>query len=506
MTNIYNNNNIFKYSILIMIAPIIGILTISSLAFMHIQDEINTVNHQIKGLHRVNQLQNIIFNIQQLRGLSNIIVKDKKCYSDVKKTKDSITNELIKLKTELSNIPKNSILKKRLLAYIDNVINHLKHDIAFDHLSSIIQDSIIILEHISHHSELILDAQLQSYILMETVVSILPELIEYNGQIRGVSSSVHDKLDEKTRHTILTQLSKISDRMSQLEFNMSQLNNAENSIIATIYKNMLNAQNSLISFTENEILKKDKIMINSEDIFRLNSNNIEFITLLYKTNSKELKDILTLRLDTKKNILLFIALSGLASILFIIYINTIFFNKNKEFIRKIELLSITDSMTNLYNRRHFDMLFDKQRKVQLRLKKNLVFIMMDIDHFKQYNDTYGHQAGDDTLIAVASCIKGNLHRPDDFAFRLGGEEFGVLCNDMTKEESFKFANKLKESIEDLNIEHSGNSASEFVTISMGLIVIEPKVQCDNNNIYKCADEALYNAKELGRNQVSIYEI
>ena len=131
--------------------------------------------------------------------------------------------------------------------------------------------------------------------------------------------------------------------------------------------------------------------------------------------------------------------------------------------------------------------------------------MMDVDHFKQYNDTYGHQAGDKTLIAVASSLKNTLNRPDDMAFRLGGEEFGVLCSKMDEDESIKFGNKLRTNIQNLKIPHCNSSACEFVTISVGLIIIKPDSQNKMSEIYKNADEALYNAKQNGRNIVAVYD-
>ncbi len=496
----------FKYFILIMIVPIIGILSIFSMAYVYVQDEINIIEHEIKGLHRANQLQNIIFDMQKLRGLANINIKTKKCNNDIKNIKQNIIKDLNKLQNELKSINKTSPIKLKLLKYSDEVIKHLKHNIEFGHLSHLIQESILILEHIAHHSKLILDAKLQSYVLVETVISILPELIEYNGQIRGISSSIINSLTEDNRHNILTQLSKIDDRLDKLNFNMSQLNSAKNNIVNTIYKNMLSAQNSLINFTKEEILYRDKVMLKSNDIFRLNSNNIEFIALLYKINSKELHNILTLRIQDKNIILFFIFFTGLASIAFIIYINNKFFNKNKEFIKQIELLSITDSMTTLFNRRYFDIIFDKQLKIQQRAKRNLIFIMMDIDHFKQYNDTYGHQEGDNALIAVAKSLKNNLKRPDDLAFRLGGEEFGILCNGMDEKKAYKFAQNIRENIQKLKIEHKGNSANKFLTVSIGLVVIEADLKCEMNSIYKCADEALYTSKLNGRNQVCMSDI
>jgi len=362
-----------------------------------------------------------------------------------------------------------------------------------------------LIENISYHSNLALDSKLKSYILSQTIVLILPELIEYNGQIRGISSSINNNsLSKKQKNSILVLQSKIKDKLKQLKFNMNELSDMNLDIIKTIYINTILAQNELLDFVTKELLNKNKIMLNSNDIFRLESNNIEFITLLYNANFKELNKILNKRLADKKTISLLIVLSAISSIIFILYIHLLFYKRNKTYIENIKLLSITDGMTMLYNRRHFDEEFNRQLKIKARLKQNLVFIMMDIDHFKQYNDIYGHHAGDEALISVANCIKKYLKRPDDLAFRLGGEEFGVLCSNMNKKEGLVFANKLRININNLQIKHSKNSASDFVTVSMGLIIIPPNTKYEMDTIYKYTDKALYEAKQNGRNQVCLY--
>jgi len=171
--------------------------------------------------------------------------------------------------------------------------------------------------------------------------------------------------------------------------------------------------------------------------------------------------------------------------------------------KKIEILSITDALTGLFNRRHFDTLFGQQIAIAKRNKENLFFSIMDIDHFKQYNDTYGHQEGGKTLKSVATALKNLFKRPDDYVFRLGGgEEFGVLYFSKPKENSLIHANIVREAVEKLSIIHSGNSASKYVTISMGIYTIVPENIKTEQDIYNLADKALYVAKENGRNRVA----
>ena len=172
--------------------------------------------------------------------------------------------------------------------------------------------------------------------------------------------------------------------------------------------------------------------------------------------------------------------------------------------KHIEKISITDGLTQIYNRRHFDSLFPKIINSAKRENNLVSFVIMDIDHFKQYNDTYGHQKGDEVLIQVASCIYKSLHRADDYCFRLGGEEFGVVFKSDSKENALMFTESIRRRIEELGIEHSGNSASKYVTVSMGLICQEAVDMKDVDEIYKNGDALLYEAKRSGKNRVEHY--
>ena len=179
--------------------------------------------------------------------------------------------------------------------------------------------------------------------------------------------------------------------------------------------------------------------------------------------------------------------------------------KNKQlekYIKMVEEISITDGLTNIYNRRHFNDIFPKIINSSKRKNELVCFLLLDIDYFKPYNDNYGHQAGDDALIKLASCLKKSLKRSDDIAFRLGGEEFGILFKSESKEKAIQFAQKIKEEIEDLKIPHEYNTASKYITASMGLVCQEANEIENEDKIYKLADDLLYKSKESGRNKVS----
>lgn len=171
--------------------------------------------------------------------------------------------------------------------------------------------------------------------------------------------------------------------------------------------------------------------------------------------------------------------------------------------KRVEYLSITDELTQTYNRRYFNTKIEEEINRAKRNNYYLAFIMLDIDYFKLYNDTYGHQEGDEVLVKVSQVLIKHTARASDFTFRLGGEEFGILFSYKNEEESLEYANSIKDEIEALQIEHKKNKTSPYLTISLGLVVREGKKLESVDTVYKLADEALYKAKESGRNKVCV---
>jgi diguanylate cyclase (GGDEF)-like protein/PAS domain S-box-containing protein len=167
----------------------------------------------------------------------------------------------------------------------------------------------------------------------------------------------------------------------------------------------------------------------------------------------------------------------------------------------IEEISITDGLTNLYNQRYFNDFSQKFINSAKRENHFISFLIIDVDYFKQYNDTYGHLMGDNVLKKVATALKDYSSRSDDYCFRLGGEEFGILFKSKNQEKAFQFAKMILENIENLKIEHKSSIVSKYITVSMGLFSDYSKNIIDIDDIYKKADKMLYLAKETGRNRV-----
>ncbi|MDR3560043.1 MAG: diguanylate cyclase [Negativicutes bacterium] len=168
--------------------------------------------------------------------------------------------------------------------------------------------------------------------------------------------------------------------------------------------------------------------------------------------------------------------------------------------QELELLSKQDRLTGIANRRHFDEFLDRMWRQATREATPIALLMADIDYFKRYNDTYGHQAGDDCLRKVARALESQAGRGTDLVARYGGEEFGVVLASTDLASALKVAEKLRATVAGLAIEHEGSDCG-VVTISMGVASVIPRPGMEPPEIIALADIALYRAKETGRNCV-----
>ncbi len=170
--------------------------------------------------------------------------------------------------------------------------------------------------------------------------------------------------------------------------------------------------------------------------------------------------------------------------------------------KRIENITRIDELTGLFNRRHFNEIFPKELTRAKRDGKLFGFMIIDVDHFKAFNDTYGHPKGDQVLIDIAKALQGKLHRACDYVFRLGGEEFGVIVSGAAIDNDvLDIAYRLKEAIEELNIPHTRNQPYDIITISIGVNIVHPDQEANQETIYQQADDALYQAKGHNRNCV-----
>jgi diguanylate cyclase (GGDEF)-like protein len=172
--------------------------------------------------------------------------------------------------------------------------------------------------------------------------------------------------------------------------------------------------------------------------------------------------------------------------------------------RTIEQLSIMDQLTDIPNRRNFNNRLKSEWGRAIRENLPLCLLMIDIDHFKEYNDTYGHQQGDKVLYLIAQTINQTIKRSSDFAARWGGEEFAVLLPNLGYTGGLAMGETLRENVEQTEL-LLDNGDKTILTISVGVNAYTPTSSCSIDDFILGADKALYAAKNSGRNKVCLYE-
>jgi len=173
---------------------------------------------------------------------------------------------------------------------------------------------------------------------------------------------------------------------------------------------------------------------------------------------------------------------------------------------ELERLSSLDGLTGLTNRRRFDELFLHEWKRAIRVGSTLSVILIDIDHFKAYNDRYGHPAGDDCLRRVAVRLREAAQRPGDSVARYGGEEFVAVLADTDSAGARALAEIMRAAVQDLRLEHAASPTSPHVTLSLGVATMTPDESAVHASLLAAADEALYESKKGGRNRVSFRDL
>lgn len=166
--------------------------------------------------------------------------------------------------------------------------------------------------------------------------------------------------------------------------------------------------------------------------------------------------------------------------------------------------TLVDGLTGLANRRRFDEQLKMEWNRAQRHGKPLALIMIDIDHFKRYNDSYGHLQGDDCLKAVAATLRGGARRLSDLVARWGGEEFVCLLPETESAQAAVIANEMRQGVQDLHLEHGDSETSPFVSVSLGLSVRVPQAKDKIETFIQEADKALYLAKRSGRNRLVVF--
>jgi diguanylate cyclase (GGDEF)-like protein len=173
--------------------------------------------------------------------------------------------------------------------------------------------------------------------------------------------------------------------------------------------------------------------------------------------------------------------------------------------RRLAESALHDGLTGIPNRRRFDEHLERVWAQSVRERRPLALLLADLDHFKAYNDRYGHQAGDEAMKAVASVLVRFARRPLDLAARYGGEEFAVILYDTRRDQAERIAGEILEAVRALRIVHADSGAASVLTISVGVACVTPQARRSVAGLVQLADQALYAAKDGGRNRAEALE-
>ena len=222
----------------------------------------------------------------------------------------------------------------------------------------------------------------------------------------------------------------------------------------------------------------------------------ENIPIIILSNSNQVEDELA-ALD--KGAIDFVTKPVEAPILKARVANHLFQKRDRD---QLKLMSSIDALTEVANRRRFDEYLHLEWRRAIRSKYPISLLMIDIDYFKSYNDTYGHQKGDECLKAVASEIKQHLMRPSDLVARYGGEEFSVILPETPSYSAFSLAKHIWSGVGNLNIEHTGSARVGHLTNSIGAATTIPDENQSISQFIEISDKNLYKSKSEGRNRIT----
>lgn len=474
-----------------------------------IYEQYNTTKNEIVGTNTIRTIFKAVTDLQRIRGLSQIAAqnnnqKTKLQLLNIKDglirdfsdptwqlicTKFAIETDILFIKTELKKITEKHV------NYTDNI---------FDSYTILIEKMHSLMLVVANNSNLILDPEIETYYLVEFVIKDIPYINEAVGRLRGLGSgaiankniTLEDIEKIKIAHYVL------QDHIKHFDISKAIIKQSSTSIYISSTSDITRHKLDMKKFLEtlDTIDNHGKSLITAEQFFKYGTNVINNYITLHEINTNLLIKRLEKRAakDQKRIVITIIEL--LFAVITIFYFAFRFYKKERLSIQNLEHMSITDPLTSIPNRRYMDTVFHRELNRARRENRGFAFGILDIDYFKQYNDTYGHKKGDEALQQVACTLMQSLQRGSDYYFRFGGEEFCFLIYPSSFEEAKSTTNSICTAIANLDIEHKNNLAAPILTVSLGMVFIE-KVKNENMDfILKRADDLMYKGKNEGRNQ------
>lgn len=490
----------------------LALLVVSLYVFVaRINQEMELAHLQRGATDYIVQLNDVILGLQQIRGLGQVFLHGEVTANE--RMHNTSTAALTQIETlarnplsqSLQPLPAIDDLRQQLIDREVSIQSPTDADDDFITLSDLIsQLEHRILHRVGRQAALLVDPEGDMYDLSYLLINHIHPLTERIGQLRGrhAGQLAEGAGGNEQAALLLGYRFLVDNALKDLEdhWNYPEFRSQFGGKLAVSFQR---ASAMTREFMNQSSLTTDLPVMS---YFSLGSQAIAHWSLL----SRQIVERLNQRVDDRVARLAQERLFGsgifVLTLLPLMFAMGVFYRRHRRALvllmaqhQEMERLSQVDTLTGLYNRRPLADLFGNERRRALREVHGLVFAILDVDHFKHYNDHYGHLAGDEALVAVANAMREGLQRAGDRLFRLGGEEFCYLhsCSDVN--ECLMVAERLRKMVEEMSLKQGA------VTVSVGVSYFILLNTLDLDRAIKSADEALYRAKNAGRNRVELIE-
>lgn len=509
----------FSQYLLAVVVPVVFAVVALVLLTGRFNTEIAHAEEERRGVEYILRLYGVMVGLQKVQGLRQIALRD---WEAIDFRVDTVLEGVERDLNELTGHPLSVHFRTRreasdlLLAVRDRREGGGQGGWSADYrfYAARITQVRHLIRLTAHRSRLVLDPEYPSFYLMALLTDQMPALMIAMGEMRGLTAAylsadeVSTELEGDARDRIHRALLGLQETLEQYRLIME----TEPELgpgLRPLLRETSRGVHWLVGRTR-AVLSNDRRSVGPSTYFTEASEVIDECL----RRSEEVGGLLEERLVERGQRLRtrraggVLAVIGALGVMLIGF--TVFYRTNRDAMRRLEAYgrdkeveSITDPLTNLYNRRYCDLSLGRELNRARRDGEAFTYAILDVDRFKHYNDTHGHQAGDEVLRRIAGAMRDTLRRAGDFLFRIGGEEFCFFATDMTVEEAHALADYLRRAVEGLHMVNDTRWENPYVTISIGVCHLDAVHEEDPDSVVRKADDALYRAKGMGRNRVEM---
>lgn len=552
------NLSIPKKMLLLSVLLLAPLLIQTGLFIQRTNADIEVARMELQGIEYSVALRKLQQLLPLYRGVSYALLEQG---DEFKERKDQLIAEVEKAIEEIDRVDGRTGKQLKISehwAYLKSRWETLSNapqmtaDEQFEEYSLLIDDLLATSLLVADNSGLVLDSNIETYYLMMVMVNEVPALIHTAQTLRGLSSASaagFNTLGDKVRH-MPTLVGGMQDQQRRVIDALTKVLQENPHLRVKMGRQLEKLLLQMDEFTQ-EMLKTDE-QKEIVERFKLGSDTVSVLFDMYDLSAIELDALIQQNVERLERARNFVVISVVVCLMIGLYLFAgFYFSLRRDLIElvkasqrigsgetesrinivgrdelsvvaigfnemaaaleksqqevdeaysKLESLTKSDPLTGLPNRRFLDEVLAREWHRAIRNDSSLSVIMLDLDHFKEYNDRYGHTAGDSCLCKVADELNIIMKRAGDFVARYGGEEFIIISPETTLDQAAELAMTIQKSIEKLAIPHEGSNVSSYVTVSQGVASIDPKKgNGTSKNLIESADRALYKAKAAGRN-------